>query len=230
MKLVKYCKKEHRIDNCQTIRLGTFNGYQFHEKDEIQDENEGISDGFHIAQNEAIHPTTLEEIERLSSIPNFIKFQNIDPNNIPNITIKDVKIIRKTNLTNCFLFSCSESPLNFDLMKKLGYDDYYEIIDTQKFSNLITKYLAETLGKRDYKESEIVSNWEKVEYTNLPIMPDPLKATFSDFTKKKTRFAFQQEFRLIFLLYSSNHLIIPIKENFIDLDITDELRRYCNFD
>ena len=230
MSFIKYCKKKHHIDVAETIRLGTFYGYRNHEKDEIKDENEGISDGLHIAPNETIHPNTPEQIEQFNSAQNFITLKYTNPNIIPNNSIKNLKIIGKTNLPNCFLFSCSESPLNADLMKKLEYNSYYEIIDIEKFSSVVTKSLGTELQKQQIWEEPITirTNWEKVIYGNQNL-PDPLKSLHSDFAQKKKMFASEHEYRLIFILTKSNNRVISVENQPIDLKVTDEIRRCCTW-
>jgi len=222
--------KEYRIDICETIRLGTFYNFRMHEKNEIKDENEGITDGLHIAPNKTIHPNTPEQIEQFNSVQKFFKIQYTNPNIIPNNSIRSIKNIGKTSLTNCFLFSCSEPPSNIGLMKKLECDSYYEITDIKKFSDLLTKSLGERLGEiRMYENCILRANWKKVEYSDSENMPVPLKIKHSDYAKKKTKFVSEHEHRLIIILAKTNNQIISVENKPINLKVTNELKRCCKW-
>lgn len=232
MNLIKYCKNEHRIDIAKTIRIGTFYDYRNHEKDEIEDKHEGISDGLHIAPNETIHPNTSEQIEQFNSVQKIFNIKYTDPNIIPNVSIKDLKFIQQTTLPNCYLFSTSEPPANVDLMKKLDYDNYYEITDTKKFCNLLNKSLGKKLQDMGFGENcRINADWAKVEYSDSENMPDPLKFRHSDLAKKKNNFSSENEYRLIFIIFRKmNNKIMPVENKPIDLEVTDELVNCCTCD
>ena len=140
MVVYKYLKREHLLEfqNKGSILVNTLNNLRT-EHEAIRDESEGC----HLrktSKNESISFTG-EEVRNLAPAIH-----------IGGATFQNVTVFYQ--VPDAFVFSTS---LKFDTLlgRKLGYDSYYQIVNPDRFAEIIKEKLNEVTAIRDSKSGTV---------------------------------------------------------------------------
>ena len=228
-KYIKYIKKDFRINNCKTIRIGSYDDFRNIEDETRKDPNEGVAPGYHIDHMQENDFRGEEKI-----IPGIIEFKDVGPDAI--IDIRDITYEGHLGLPNRYFFSCSEPPMIPQLRDEFNCDSFYEIGTPLQFGKLLMNSLVKKLNEKGLLEKcKGVAAWSKIEYTNDERLynydaKDKKQICENDalYYRKKTRFKCQYEWRISFLFWNDLGFI-PAPTKDILIDVNDKIKKCCNF-
>ncbi len=217
--IIKFCKTIHRNLALKQgkIRIGTINLYKTIENDILKDEEEGIAKYTYIGK------------KFLTEDDNDKLFAHI-PYKLANgwqIDTNGCAFHMEPPQFNTFIFSCSQIEKDElrEKAKHLNYEDYYEIINLEKFAFVIAKKLSIKYNNLNVKykhglvayidkKATIISEEEKDTIK-------PLQFRHEDFFEKPNRFSNDKEYRFVWLIPDKidSHTFQSILDDYIDIKV-----------
>lgn len=221
--LYKFCMKKFNIFVSPTIRIGSFNEYRGNEAGYKHDDGEGITDGIEAGE----FPVILDG-KNTNSMPGGLI--DLDQNSGSKLILQSIQICAKRQLVNRHIFSCSLKKDNLKLINDLKTNSWYAIDNPEKFRREIVKIMRRN---PIYKSNLIKADWVKVIYNDKNMVDlnkmINIKNNLENYATKNKKWHYQEEHRLVFTIEKLNGEILPIENNYVDLEITNKLRNCCSW-